>query len=153
METRTNATTMYFLKEDYEILKTRVQELKDKIKELGQAQAEANMQSTENMGHDDAVQEVVNNDRNVILAQLRRLEGLLQGAQLIEPKKTDKITLGSIVTFANGLKIRVGSFESMENRKPVDVSYVSPLGKSLIGKEVGDEIKLKDKDVEIISVE
>lgn len=147
-------STVYFLPEDYEILKSRVQELQEKVKELGRDQAEANMQSTENMGHDDAVQEVVNNDRNVTLAQLKRLEALLRNAQIIEKKDTGgKIRVGSTVTFSNGLKIRVGSFESMENRKPVDVTYVSPLGKSLLGKEVGDEIKIKGEDIEIISIE
>lgn len=61
--------------------------------------------------------------------------------------KTDKIVFGATVTFYDNQKDItltyqiVGEDEAMND--PKKISYTSPLGKAMIGKEVGDEVVVK----------
>jgi transcription elongation factor GreA len=75
--------------------------------------------------------------------RIRHLEDILAKAQILKHKKSDKVTLGSVVTITKkGEKEKheysiVGSEETnMLERK---LSHLSPLGEAMMGKKKGEE--------------
>ena len=87
--------------------------------------------------------------QSVLEGRIMQLQGVIAGAQVIDPKEvsTDKIVFGATVTLLDVeknetvvLKI-VGEIES--NMKEGKVSYKSPLGKAIIGKEEGDTVTVR----------
>jgi transcription elongation factor GreA len=82
-----------------------------------------------------------------IEGRIRELESKLGAAEVIEPPRDgDRITFGSTVRLrgADGKELRyqiVGSDET--DPAAGRVSILSPLARTLIGKEVGDEVKVQ----------
>jgi transcription elongation factor GreA len=82
-----------------------------------------------------------------IEGRIRELESKLGAAEVIEPPRDGaRITFGSTVRLraADGKELRyqiVGSDES--DPATGRVSILSPLARTLIGKEVGDEVKVQ----------
>lgn len=157
MEKRENISNVYyFLKEDYKQATERLSELSSKIKELADEQAEGRSQSTENMGHDDAVQESVEQERKVVLKQISELSRVLGKAEIIEDiSQKQKIQVGSKVTLSNGKKIKIGSYMSLDKSDGdyVIASYPSPIAKPMIGLEVGDTFNFRGENIEIVSID
>ncbi len=87
--------------------------------------------------------------QSVVEGRIMQLQGVIAGAQVIDPKtlSTDKIVFGATVTLLDIDKDEtvvfkiVGEIES--NMKEGKISYKSPLGKSVIGKEEGDTVIVK----------
>ncbi len=80
--------------------------------------------------------------------RIQELQSKLSRARVVEVTnfKGEKIVFGATVkiTDANGKEITyqiVGEDEAMSD--PSKISYSSPLGKALIGKEAGDEVIVK----------
>ena len=101
--------------------------------------------------------------QGMVEAKIRDLEGKLSRAQIIDPTKLsgDRVVFGATVTLEEteaGKELRyqiLGETEiDIEQGK---ISIVSPLARALIGKEVGDEVKVPGKGgprlVEIVEVE
>lgn len=87
--------------------------------------------------------------QSVIEGRIMQLQGVIANSQVIDPKSvsSDKIVFGATVTLLNVeddetviYKI-VGEIES--NMKEGKISYKSPLGKAVIGKEEGDTVIVK----------
>jgi transcription elongation factor GreA len=82
-----------------------------------------------------------------IEGRIRELESKLGAAEVLEPPRDgDRITFGSTVRLrgADGKELRyqiVGSDEA--DPATGRVSILSPLARTLIGKEVGDEVKVQ----------
>jgi len=81
--------------------------------------------------------------------RISQLQGILAGSQVIDPTsiKSDKIVFGATVTLVDVEKGNeiiyqiVGKDES--NIAQGKISFLSPLGKALIGKEEGDTVLVK----------
>ena len=81
--------------------------------------------------------------------RISQLQGILAGSQVIDPTsiKSDKIVFGATVTLVDvekGTEVIyqiVGKDES--NIAQGKISFLSPLGKALIGKEEGDTVLVK----------
>lgn len=145
--------TYYFLLEDFEALRDAVDKLRNEIWELGKQQGIANAQSTENFGHDDAVQETIEQTRRVVIGKLKGLSELIHGAQILQPKGPYiKVRLGATVWLSNGKKHRIGSYHIFAEHKIHTISYDSPLARELIGKEAGDEISIRGQKLIIEKV-
>jgi transcription elongation factor GreA len=97
-------------------------------------------------------------DLSFIDGRIAELEEILRAAKIISPKKTGQVDLGSkVILHVNGKKeefLVVGEWEADPMNKKI--SHESPLGKALLGKEVGEiaEVeapagKIKYKIVEI----
>ena len=76
-------------------------------------------------------------------------------AQLIEPAGTDHVAFGCTVSMAreDGLTQTyriVGEDEA--DPKLGSVSYLAPLARALLGKEVGDEVQLAGRTAEIVEI-
>jgi transcription elongation factor GreA len=78
-------------------------------------------------------------------SRLRRLDMLLRLGRVIESNQSGIITIGSKVTVQHDNQTIIytitGSFESDPSKG--SISYISPLGKMLIGKSVGDTITVQ----------
>jgi transcription elongation factor GreA len=80
------------------------------------------------------------------------IENQLKQAEIIPaPEQTDAVGVGHAVTIANGNKEKtyliLGSIETDPSKGII--SHVSPLGIALIGKKVGEAVRVKAGDKEI----
>ena len=97
---------------------------------------------SENAEYEDA-----KNEQAFVEGEILRLETILSSAQVIEDTgKKDKVVLGARVTIVeDGTKEKeiyyvVGSAEA--NPQEGKISHESPLGKALMGKKVGEKVKV-----------
>ncbi len=101
--------------------------------------------------------------QGVIEGRISQLQGIIARARVVEISKinSDRIVFGASVTLYDPEKdvhhkyklVGEDEAEFKENK----ISYISPLGKALIGKEVGDTVVVKapkgDVEYEIEAIE
>lgn len=105
---------------------------------------------TENSEYDDA-----KNEQAFIEARIRQITEILAGARVLDQKKakTDKVRLGLMVTLRNradrevNTYLLVGSVEA--NPREQKISNESPVGRAIIGKKVGEVVKVNTPQGEI----
>ncbi len=107
---------------------------------------------SENAEYEDA-----KNEQAFVEGEIMRLEMILSTAQIIESTGAkDEVRLGSKITvMEKGSKEKelyhlVGSAEA--NPREGKISVESPLGKSLLGAKIGDQVKVNAPDGEIVFV-
>ncbi|WP_460045585.1 GreA/GreB family elongation factor [Pseudomonas sp. S2_H01] len=92
---------------------------------------------------------------------LRYFNQRLQSAQVVTPAvSTDKVQIGSWVTFAdeqdNQQRVQLVGEDQADATRQL-INWASPLGKALLGGEVGDEVSWKrpvgDQVIEIVQIE
>ncbi len=77
--------------------------------------------------------------------EIFRLRELISKAKIVERKKSDKVEIGSVVeVLLNGAKNEI-EIVSPSQADPLGgkISFESPLGKGILGRKVGDEVKVK----------
>lgn len=129
-----------FTKEGYENLKKEYQEIfdsrKDAIKELSRAREMGDL--SENGFYKAAKGKVISID-----SSLRHLHNLIRRAK-VAGNTTGAIGIGSKVTVNDGKTtqefIIVGRYEA--NPSKGRISDASPIGRSLIGRKIGDIVKI-----------
>jgi transcription elongation GreA/GreB family factor len=143
----------YFLREDWIALHERIQQLSREVAELGLEQGEANRQSTENFGHDDACQEAVQQKRTLIVAQINNLTAFLENAYVFEPKGPfERIRLGATIDLDDGRKFKIGSYGIFAQHSVQTISYDSPLARMLLGKAEGDSVEYNNKKFVVVKI-
>ncbi len=143
----------YFLREDLDVLRKKVERLQMRVKELGKAQGDAAGQSTENMGHDDAVQETVEMDRGVVLRRLREILPVLEHAEEVKPEgPCATVRFGAIVQLSDGRTLRIGSYMVEAEHEIPTISYRSPLAQAMMRKLPGDEVEFRGQRFFITAV-
>ncbi len=121
------------------------------IKDIAEARAHGDL--SENAEYDAA-----RNRQGLIEAKISELEGKLSKALIIDPEtlSTDKVAFGLKVTVLDLNTYQIVS-EDESDVKAGKISYTSPIGKALIGKSVGDTVKIQVpigvKEFEILSIE
>jgi transcription elongation factor GreB len=98
-------------------------------------------------------------------AQIYRLQKLIRSLEVVDPAtrpKTDRAYFGATVTIededgnTSTFQI-VGSDELDEELGPGRISYEAPLGRALLGKREGDEVRVKrpagDLELDLVKVE
>ena len=91
------------------------------------------------------------------LRDLRYFAERVHSAQLMPaPETTTHVAFGSTVTFSRD-DGRVQTYrivgEDEADPKAGSISYVSPVARLLIGKEVGDVVTMGEQELEIVAVE
>lgn len=101
--------------------------------------------------------------QSIVEGRISQLQGIIANSQVIDISniESDKIVFGATVTLYDEEKDQevtykiVGQDES--DSKEGKISYTSPIGKALIGKEEGDTVIVKapkgDVEYEVISFE
>lgn len=78
-------------------------------------------------------------------SQLMRIEYNLKTAKIIDPSESDAVGIGSTVTLVNADREMtyqfVGDFEADPGERKL--SLLSPIGKAVEGKKVGDDVKIQ----------
>ena len=78
-------------------------------------------------------------------ARLRHLDRLIRFGKVVQTAHTGFIDIGSTVTIIDGQQKRtytiVGGYESDPSKQTI--SYLSPIGKALMGKKGGDTVDVK----------
>lgn len=84
-------------------------------------------------------------DLSFMDGRILELEEILHGAKIISPKNTGLVDIGSkVILHVNGKKeefLLVGEWEADPMHKKI--SHESPLGKALLGKQVGEMIEVQ----------
>ncbi|MCD6270509.1 GreA/GreB family elongation factor [bacterium] len=146
----------YFFYEDIVALKKKINEMSMKIRQLGKEQGEVVSQSTENFGHDDACQEVIENTRRMMMKRLNELRHILDNATVLTeqdlPNSVNSIRIGTVVKLSDECTFRIGSFMVLADYPLLNISYISPLAKALLGKKEGDKIEFRGELFEIIQI-
>jgi transcription elongation factor GreA len=88
--------------------------------------------------------------QSIIEGKIMELQGVLGSAKVVDISKTaslDRIVFGATVTLLNIEKDEQSTFQIVGDKEADStkgkISYKSPLGKSLIGKEEGDTVIVK----------
>jgi len=140
MTQRTPMTRPGFLKLQQELEQLKREERPRIIKAIAEARAHGDL--SENAEYHAAKER-----QGFIEARLRELEAKVGQAEVIDPPRDgDRITFGSTVLLqgSDGKQVRyqiVGSDEA--DPTTGRISILSPIARTLIGKEVGDEVKVQ----------
>ncbi len=146
--------TIYMTQDGYDKLESELEYLvnvrrKEVANQIAEAKAEGDI--SENAGYDEA-----KNAQAFLEGRIRELENRLRNAQLIDENSdspANMVALGrSVVVQEIGEDIKetymiVGSVEA----DPANgrISNESPMGKALLGKKVGEKIKVKTPNGEM----
>ncbi len=100
---------------------------------------------------DNAAYQIAKETQAFLEDKILELRELICSAKVVEKKKTDRVQICSIVLVVSDdqkQKFQIVEPEevSLEKRK---ISFKSPLGKALLGKSVGDKIKIKTPGGEV----
>ena len=122
------------LQQELEQLKTEGRaEIEDRI-----AEARSHGDLRENADYDAA-----KNDQGLMEARIRKLEHLVNTAEVREVEDTGRVEIGSVVTVVDSDGDELDYFVApQENKVPglLLASPASPLGKALIGASIGDDV-------------
>ena len=123
------------LEVELEELKTKGrEEIEDRI-----AEARSHGDLRENADYDAA-----KNDQGLMEARIRKLEHLINTAEVREVEDTGKVEVGSVVTVVDSDGDRLEYFVAPQENKGTGLllaSPESPLGSALLGRSVGEEIE------------
>jgi transcription elongation factor GreA len=136
----------YLTLEQFKKLKEKLDYLKttetQKISELIRRAASFGDLS-ENSAYTDA------KERQAFLqGKISELEEIVNNVKIIEKKQNNEVQVGSIVTIiADGVKSKINIVgSSQSNPLKGNISNESPLGKAILGKVVGDIVKIKTEE-------
>ncbi len=121
------------------LTKVEREEIKNQI-----AEARAHGDLKENAEYHAAKEKQAHNE-----GRIAEIQGKLNSAQVVDTSKisNEKIVFGAYVTLFNEDKEESRSFQIVgeDEAQALDdkISYTSPLGKALIGREEGDEVVVK----------
>lgn len=144
------------LKEDLDLLFSKISEIEDQIFQLGEEFKEAVNQSSETW-HDNAPFDVVR-DKQALLAQERAyLYEISTRCTVHTPIKSQQIAVGSVVHLRGSIQKVVFIAGEWCGRATVrgahPVTIRTPLAHALIGKVAGESISLSSSRITILAVE
>lgn len=124
-------------------------------------QAVINLKNAREMGDlsENAAYRVARSKLSSLDFRLKKLQKILDAAYILERKNNESIDIGSLVKIEINNKVFtyliVHTLEAQIGTNTL--STYSPLGKSLIGKNIGDKIKITtpsgDKNCKVLSIE
>ncbi len=151
--TQTMPPHYYILEEDKALARTRIADIEREILEMGPAFYEALNQTSETW-HDNAPFDALREKQAVLAAELQTLKENLHRATATLPQPDKhKINIGSKVKLqdkgnkphhymlAGHWTYRLGEFIGQH----MIISCQSPLGTSLLGKQIGETVTLPNK--------
>ncbi len=119
-------------------LKYREKELRKKIANtLSEMRNQGDLR--ENDGYSMAVEE-----QNINEEKIRELKGKIRNAKVVKEKNKDRIGIGNMVTLENSKTIKY-EITSEDEANPLEgkISHVSPIGKAVMNKKVGDKVTIE----------
>lgn len=135
-------------------LKRRETELRSKLQDvLNQMRNQGDLR--ENDGYNMAIEDFQNNEDKILT-----IKSQLENAEIVEHKCKDKVEIGCTVTVQHqdgNQKVFTLVGEDEANPLEGKVSYVSPVGESLMNKKKGSEVTITtpsgDSKYKVISID
>ena len=138
------------LKPDTQLTQEKFLELKKQLERLKKIDLPKTAQETKRLAEmgdlsENAAYSIAKGKLRFINQKIIEIENQLGNATIIKPKNKSVVEIGHKVTveFTGGMKTYLILGSSEINLKQNTISYLSPLGKMLLGKKVGDIIQLK----------
>lgn len=137
--------TIFLTKEGYEKLKKELETLKQKLMfDIAERIKEA--RELGDLSENSEYQEA-KNEQGRIAARVNELENMLSKAEVIESLGTNSVNIGNWVIIKN---LSTGEEKKIQIVTPHEadvfqnkISIESPLGRALVGKKVGETVKIK----------
>ena len=138
--------TNYVTEETFERLKSELQHMKGIERPLASraiAEAREKGDLKENAEYDAAKEA-----QGILEAKIKHLEGIIATARILDEKNIDtsKVSILTRVTLTNLATKKKVTYkivsESEANLKEGKISVTSPIGKSLLGKIIGDSVEV-----------
>jgi transcription elongation factor GreA len=125
-------------------LKRREGKIRKKITDAI-AEAQSQGDQSENDGYDLALDQQRDNEMRI-----EELKEKIDNAEVVKNSSKGKINLGSIVTLSGARELTY-EITGEEEANPLEgkISHKSPIGKAVLGKKVGDKIKIKTPQGEL----
>ena len=140
-------------KEALALVLEKLDDLSDRIKQL---QSESNNETKSSAGDKyetaRAMLQLEKDKAGHQLSEITKLKSVLQ--QLSRIEENDTIGLGSIFRLQSGifyLSVSLGKIKT-DDMEYYCISAVSPLGKMLLGKKVGDSVSLNNKKFSVLEL-
>ncbi len=124
----------------------KVQKELEELKTTGRAEIEARIAEARSHGdlRENADYDVAKNDQGMMEARIRKLEHIINTAEVREVEDTGRVEVGSVVTVIDSDGDEMEYFVASQENKGAGMllaSPESPLGGALLGKTVGDEVE------------
>ena len=137
----------YMIREDYERLKAKL----DDLKTTGRAQAARAIAEAREKGDlsENAEYDAAKDAQGLLELEINKLEKMLANARIMKESDVDtsKVTVLTKVTIKNLKVNREVTYqlvsESVANLKEKKLSVSSPIGKALLGKKIGDKVDVQ----------
>lgn len=122
-----------------------LQEELDQLKTEGREEIEERIAEARSHGdlRENADYDAAKNDQGLMEARIRKLEHIINTAEVREVEDTGKVEVGSVVTVIDSDGDEMEYFVAPQENKVAGLflaSPASPLGSALLGASVGDEV-------------
>jgi transcription elongation factor GreA len=123
----------------------RMQDELDQLKTAGRREIEERIAEARSHGdlRENADYDAAKNDQGLMEARIRKLEFLLNTAEVREVTDTGRVEVGSVVTVVDSDGDELEYFVAPQENKVSGLllaSPISPLGGALLGASIGDEV-------------
>ena len=123
----------------------RMQDELDELKTSGRREIEERIAEARSHGdlRENADYDAAKNDQGLMEARIRKLEFLLNTAEVREVTDTGRVEVGSVVTVVDSDGDELEYFVAPQENKVSGLllaSPISPLGGALLGASIGDEV-------------
>ena len=137
------------MKKKYQITEDKRRELKTELEVLkaGRAEIAEKIAAARDLGDlsENADYDAARDEQGQAESRIAEIDDILQNAETIAKKKSDKVVIGSIVDLKNGGKSVSYQIVGPVEADPIEgkISNESPIGQALLGKKVGDHAEIK----------
>ena len=123
----------------------KMQDELDQLKTAGRREIEERIAEARSHGdlRENADYDAAKNDQGLMEARIRKLEFLLNTAEVREVTDTGRVEVGSVVTVVDSDGDELEYFVAPQENKVSGLllaSPISPLGEALLGASIGDEV-------------
>ncbi|MBC6999095.1 3-oxoacyl-ACP synthase [Cytophaga sp. FL35] len=136
-----------------EFVKSRISRITSSIDEIEES-LQSETKSSAGDKHETG-RAMIQLEREKLGAQLAEAERMLQiVSRIVKTGDSNKVVLGSLV-FTNAgnyyLSVSAGEFKNSE-LSVFCISAATPIGKLLLGKEIGNQISFRDKNITVLEI-
>ena len=103
---------------------------------------------------ENAEYDAARKEQGLVETRIAEIEEILQNAEIIQSSDGSAVVLGSTVELQSTAKTVTYTVVGPVEADPLagKISNESPIGKELMGKKVGDEVKIKTPKAEIVYI-
>lgn len=146
------------MKKSYQITETGKADLEAELSELKGRRGEITekIATARDFGDlsENAEYDAAREEQGLVETRILEIEDILQGAEIIQSSDGSAVVLGSTVELQSTAKTVAYTVVGPVEADPLagKISNESPIGQALMGKKVGDEVRIKTSKAEIVYI-